>query len=109
MPQPEAAEPASDVLRAQLGATLPEYMVPSLFVALETLPLTPQRQGRPQGPEPAGPARGGERAAAEATPVAPSPPAAATDQELKPEDFMDADLIEEDLDDILTDLGVSTP
>jgi amino acid adenylation domain-containing protein len=35
----DALEPAT--LRAQLGQQLPEYMVPSAFVALERLPLTP--------------------------------------------------------------------
>ncbi|MGI8625079.1 MAG: MFS transporter, partial [Geodermatophilaceae bacterium] len=33
--------PAVEELRAWLGATLPEYMVPSVFVVVERLPLTP--------------------------------------------------------------------
>jgi amino acid adenylation domain-containing protein len=38
---PEGQAPASDELRSFLATSLPEAMLPSLFVALETLPLTP--------------------------------------------------------------------
>jgi acyl carrier protein len=38
---PESPGPSSSDLREHLKRTLPEYMVPSLFVQLETLPLTP--------------------------------------------------------------------
>ncbi|MFJ7073617.1 amino acid adenylation domain-containing protein [Streptomyces sp. NPDC098781] len=33
--------PAPDELRTRLGAVLPDYMIPSAFVALDDLPLTP--------------------------------------------------------------------
>ncbi|HEU4881110.1 MAG TPA: amino acid adenylation domain-containing protein, partial [Longimicrobium sp.] len=33
--------PAAEVLRARLGETLPEYMVPAAYVRMEALPLTP--------------------------------------------------------------------
>lgn len=38
---PEGGEVPAEELRRWVGETLPEYMVPSLFVALESLPLTP--------------------------------------------------------------------
>ena len=37
----EGHSPTASALRAHLAATLPDYMVPSLFVPLEQLPLTP--------------------------------------------------------------------
>ncbi|MBB4636056.1 non-ribosomal peptide synthetase [Longimicrobium terrae] len=33
--------PAADVLRARLGETLPEYMVPAAYVRMDAFPLTP--------------------------------------------------------------------
>jgi natural product biosynthesis luciferase-like monooxygenase protein len=38
---PEAGLPSFDELRAYLRGSLPEYMVPSAFVALDAFPLTP--------------------------------------------------------------------
>ena len=34
-------EIGTEALRAHLGSTLPEYMIPSAYVHLESLPLTP--------------------------------------------------------------------
>ncbi len=39
--------PAVEELRAFLGETLPDYMIPSAFRTVEALPLTRQRQDRP--------------------------------------------------------------
>jgi amino acid adenylation domain-containing protein len=53
--------PSSSALRDHLKASLPEYMVPAVFVVLEALPLSPSgkidRKALPEPPAPAGPAR----------------------------------------------------
>ncbi|WP_328584779.1 non-ribosomal peptide synthetase [Streptomyces sp. NBC_00370] len=41
VPYRDAPDPSADDLRAWLAARLPAYMVPSLFVPLESLPTTP--------------------------------------------------------------------
>ena len=41
IPADKTAPPASDDLRAYLGESLPDYMIPHLFIFLETYPLTP--------------------------------------------------------------------
>ncbi|MEU4248902.1 non-ribosomal peptide synthase/polyketide synthase [Amycolatopsis sp. NPDC026612] len=38
----EAVPPTADALRAALRATLPDYLVPSVFVPIDAIPLTPQ-------------------------------------------------------------------
>ncbi|HEV2734194.1 MAG TPA: condensation domain-containing protein, partial [Longimicrobiaceae bacterium] len=51
VPEPEAGAPDAAGLRSFLGERLPEYMLPSAFVVLEGLPLTPSgkidRRGLP--------------------------------------------------------------
>src|SRR5262249_4707466 len=41
--------PAVEQLRRSIGAQLPDYMVPAVFVEMTSLPLKPQRQDRPGG------------------------------------------------------------
>ena len=41
---PAAAAPAADVLRAFARASLPDYMVPAAFVAMDAFPLTPNKK-----------------------------------------------------------------
>ncbi|WP_330301225.1 non-ribosomal peptide synthetase [Streptomyces sp. NBC_00503] len=44
VPAAGSTVPAADQLRAHLDGTLPDYMVPSAYVALPELPLTPNRK-----------------------------------------------------------------
>lgn len=60
-------EVTPDALRAHLGATVPEYMVPSCFVALESVPLDPNGKADRR----ALPAPGRRRPALERPAVAP--------------------------------------
>ncbi|MBK9032079.1 MAG: amino acid adenylation domain-containing protein [Myxococcales bacterium] len=57
VPAAGAAVPADDDLRAHLARTLPDYMIPSRFVALAALPLTGSgKVDRKALPAPSGPA-----------------------------------------------------
>ncbi len=70
VPRAGVAMPADDTLRAYLGQTLPDYMVPSRFMALAALPLTGSgKVDRKALPAPSGPALAGQGA-----PVAPRTP-----------------------------------
>ncbi|MEI6411056.1 MAG: amino acid adenylation domain-containing protein, partial [Bacteroidota bacterium] len=40
VPKPETSLPDATILRSFLGNTLPDYMIPSYFVALESMPMT---------------------------------------------------------------------
>src|SRR4029450_4108703 len=66
--KPDATQPEPQTLRTQLGATLPDYMVPAAFVALDQFPLNhnrkldrkalpPPRLRAPAGTRPAAPGR----------------------------------------------------
>ena len=70
VPRAGTATPSDDALRGHLGQTLPDYMVPSRFVALTALPLTGSgKVDRKALPAPSGPALAGQGA-----PVAPRTP-----------------------------------
>jgi amino acid adenylation domain-containing protein len=63
-----AAVPAVEELRALLGRTLPQYLVPALFVAVDALPCTPSGKtdraalSRMPLPAPLDPSAGGDQA-----------------------------------------------
>ncbi|WP_395297048.1 amino acid adenylation domain-containing protein [Kitasatospora hibisci] len=64
VPQDAADAPDPALLRKKLGETLPDYMLPAVFVALETLPLTPSGKLDERAlPEPEAAAATGGRAA----------------------------------------------
>ncbi len=70
VPEPEAAPPAEAEMRAALRRALPEPMIPSVFVLLDSLPLGPNgKVDRKALPEP------GATTSAGAEPIAPRTPA----------------------------------
>ena len=90
VPRPGAAAPSAAALRERLRAELPSFMVPSHFVALDALPLTPNKKvDRKALPAP-------RLSAAEAAASSSSPPdgaAGARAAAAKPADDVEARLV----------------
>ena len=51
MQEQETAD-STGTLQSFIHRKLPDYMIPHVFITLDTMPLTPQRQDRPSGTGP---------------------------------------------------------